>query len=225
MIRTRTGVAVLAAGMGMMSWASARADDGAGLSMQPVMSAAFASLDAQAPGADATAVRPASEWSASRGGFAEKGTWWWGTGGSYANDLSDNHDVGAYLSVRYFLADRWEFGGQLNVRYFAQEGEDAVGFNPVMIFRYHFLKREKWTAFFDFGIGVMVSTDTVPDRSTSFNFTPRVGVGVTREITDGGARLEAGLTWAHISNARIQGDGNNESRDAPQIYVGVVFPW
>lgn len=185
---------------------------GARLDLQPEAAPAPA---AEAPLRDAAQPPPR---------FGAAGTWWWALGGSFADDLDSNQDFGIYGSIRYFIAEDWEFGGQLNLRYIKQEGEDVFGINPVMVIRYHFYKTENWTVFADAGIGVMGSTDTVPEGSTSFNFTPRVGVGVTRQIDDSGTRLEAGLTWMHISNARIKGDRNNESRDAPQVYIGVVFP-
>ncbi len=157
--------------------------------------------------------------------FASAGSWWWTLGGSFADDFSNNQDFAVYGSVRHFIADGWEFGGQLNLRYIKQKGEDTYGINPVMIFRYHFYRTDHWTLFADAGIGVMLTTDNVPDGATSFNFTPRVGAGLTRKLSDSGARLELGVTWMHISNARIKGDRNNESRDAPQIYAGVIFPF
>jgi len=48
---------------------------------------------------------------------------------------------------------------------------------------------------------------------------------VTRRITDGGVRLQAGVRWAHISNARIKGDDDNPSRDSAMLYVALVFPF
>jgi hypothetical protein len=70
-----------------------------------------------------------------------------------------------------------------------------------------------------------VSTDDVPNDGTSFNFTPRLGVGFTRQLTDSGIRLEGGLRWAHISNARITGDADNPARDSAMLYVGLIFPF
>ena len=40
-----------------------------------------------------------------------------------------------------------------------------------------------------------------------------------------GARLLGGLTWAHISNARIHDDDNNPGRDSLMLYLGIVFPF
>src|SRR5436309_3218979 len=59
---------------------------------------------------------------------------------------------------------------------------------------------------------------------TGFDFMPRAGVGFTRRLTDD-MRLEAGLRWHHISNARIHGEARNPSRDAPMFYVGLIFPF
>jgi len=157
--------------------------------------------------------------------YGREGTEWWTVGASIANDVRNNRDYGVYASWTKFLVDNVEFTAQLNVRYFAQSGEDAAGLNPVMLFRWHFFNRGGWTLFTDAGIGLLFTNDTVPDGSTSFNFTPRAGGGFTRQLTDSGTRLIVGLTWAHVSNARILGDHNNQSRDSAQVYAGVIFPF
>lgn len=155
--------------------------------------------------------------------FGKEGSKWWSAGATAGHDFADSTDVGGYAAFTYFIIDNVEVTGQLGVKYYSQPGDDAVGVVPQFLFRWHFINTGAWTVFADAGIGVMGSTDSVPFDGTSFNFTPRVGVGFTRRLTDDGTRLIAGLTWAHVSNARIQGDGDNPSRDEPMIYVGIVW--
>lgn len=155
--------------------------------------------------------------------FGKEGSKWWSAGATLGYDFADSTDVGGYAAFTYFIIDNVEITGQLGVKYFSQPGDDAVGLVPQFLFRWHFVNTGAWTVFADAGIGVMASSDNVPFDGTSFNLTPRVGVGFTRRLTDDGTRLIAGLTWAHVSNARIQGDGKNPSRDEPMIYVGVVW--
>ncbi len=155
--------------------------------------------------------------------FGKEGSKWWSAGATLGHDFADATDVGGFAAFTYFLIDDVEVTGQLGVKYYSQPGDDAVGFNPHFLFRWHFVNTGGWTVFADAGIGVMGSSDNVPFDGTSFNLTPRVGVGFTRRLTDDGTRLIAGLTWAHVSNARIQGDDKNPSRDEPMVYVGVLW--
>lgn len=118
----------------------------------------------------------------------------------------------------------FELGGW----YFNQEGDDAFGINPELVFRWHAFHDEdkSWTWFFDTGIGVVASSDLVPDKGTGFNFMPRVGTGFTIELdAESQMRLMAGVRWHHISNARIGGDERNPSRDGLGIHAAIVFPF
>lgn len=155
--------------------------------------------------------------------FGKEGSKWWSAGATAGHDFADSTDVGGYAAFTYFIIDDVEVTGQAGVRYYSQPGDDAVGLAPQVLFRWHFVNTGAWTVFAEAGIGVMASSDNVPFDGTSFNFVPRLGVGVTRRLTDDDTRLIAGLTWAHVSNARIQGDGKNPSRDEPMVYVGVIW--
>jgi hypothetical protein len=75
------------------------------------------------------------------------------------------------------------------------------------------------------GIGVMGATGDVPDGGTPFDLMPRAGIGVTKQLTDDGLRLDVGVRWHHISNARINGDDENPSRDGAMLYAGLIFPF
>jgi hypothetical protein len=81
-----------------------------------------------------------------------------------------------------------------------------------------------WTLFADVGIGVLLATDNTPSGGTGFNFTPRAGVGGTWRLNDEGVRLQAGVRWHHISNARINGETRNPDRDGIMGYVALQFP-
>ncbi|MFI4915956.1 MAG: acyloxyacyl hydrolase [Phycisphaerales bacterium JB060] len=134
-------------------------------------------------------------------------------------------DQGITLSYNRFLVDdiEWFLEGGL-WSFYDQGADNAFGLSASLGFRWHFLKNEDWSLFADIGIGVLGTTDHVPTDGTSFNFMPRAGVGFTREI-DENIRLMGGIRWHHISNARTRGDSRNPSRDAPQIYVGLVVPF
>jgi len=157
--------------------------------------------------------------------FGLKGTEWMAVGGGVANDFSGATDYNLHLEYSQFLIDDIEFGLQLHAWYFDQRGQNAAGINPAMIIRWHFINEDPWSVFGDLGIGVLLSNDNVPDKGTSLDFTPGFGVGLTRRISDSGARLQTGLRWHHISNGRLNGDIRNPARDAPYFYAGVQFPF
>lgn len=151
---------------------------------------------------------------------------WVTAGGGLAYDFKDSTDYNIRVAYSVFLVQDVEFSAELNGWYFNQPGDDQLGINPAIVFRWHFVNTGPWTVYTDLGIGILGSTGDVPGGGTSFNFTPRVGVGFTREISeDSGARLQMGLRWHHISNGRIAGDERNPSRDAPMLYAGIQVPF
>lgn len=157
--------------------------------------------------------------------FGEEGSQWWTFGAAIAPDFDDAVDFNLHVGYTTFLVDSVEFTWENAVWYFDQDRDDAVGLSSSLVFRWHFLMRDRWSLYADAGIGGMVSTDDVPEDGTSVNLLPRLGVGGTWQYGDGPSRLQAGLRWHHISNARINSDDSNPSRDAPMLYVGLIVPF
>lgn len=155
------------------------------------------------------------------------GTWWITLGTGYAHNLRKDSDYNVHIAASTFLAKELEFSIELAGWYFAQEGPDTGGINPNMVFRWHFWHADdfKWTVYGDVGIGLLFAFDDVPSGGTSFDFTPRAGVGYTTKIFDDDTRLQIGVRYHHISNARIRGDDRNPSRDSVMIYAGIIFPY
>ncbi len=179
----------------------------------------------------AAAVTPASQ-------YAKNDTMWWSATVGVASDFDDIEDVNASIGFSYFAADDVEVGGDLLLRYIIQDGNDALGVNPYIFFRWHFLTSSTllgmnadaaagdraWTMFLEAGIGPMFSTDDVPPPATSTNFTPRAGVGITAAISER-TRLLASLRWSHVSNADILGNDNNVGSDGVMLTVGLIWAW
>lgn len=160
--------------------------------------------------------------------FGEEGYRSFGVTVGVAHDLEDDDrstDIQAALSLQYFFVDDIEIIGELSALGFFQEGDDAAGVNAGFVLRWHFVNRDRWSLFGDAGIGLLFTTDDVPDGGTSFNFTPRAGLGATYRLTDGGVRLVAGARWHHVSNAAIDGEDRNPDRDGIMGYVGLTFPF
>ena len=143
---------------------------------------------------------------------------------------SDNRFVLLGGGVSYFLVDYVSLSFELNGMYFTQTpGSDAFGINFAMLLRWHFIVRDKWTVYADFGAGLLGTTERVPGPQpseprggTKFNFTPQAGVGFTYALKND-MRLIGGLRWYHISNANTQ--ENNPGRDSIMLYVGVSLPF
>lgn len=157
--------------------------------------------------------------------FGEAGSRWWSIGAGVANDFADSTDVNLHGSISWFIAQDVEFAAELGVWYYHQPGDDQAGINPNMVFRWHFVNTGTWTVYTDVGIGLLAATGEVPEGGTSIDFTPRAGLGVTHALGDDGTRLQVGVRWAHVSNARIAGDDDNSGRDSVMLYAGVIFPF
>ncbi|MEX2219264.1 MAG: acyloxyacyl hydrolase [Phycisphaerales bacterium] len=161
------------------------------------------------------------------GPFGMAGTRWWTIGAGLGTDFDRVHDLNLpRIAFSAFVDTDMEFSVELNAWAFDQpRGENAFGLNPSMLFRWHFFNNQDWTLYGDAGVGVLFATDDVPPGGTHFNFMPRLGVGLTKQVSDSGVRLQAGVRWHHISNARITGDAKNPARDAPMFYGAIVVPF
>ncbi|TVQ64195.1 MAG: hypothetical protein EA379_02335 [Phycisphaerales bacterium] len=160
--------------------------------------------------------------------FGAKGTWWGSVHAGYARELTqpaEANDVNLAFTFSTFLETDFELMLQLGAWYFDQEGDNAGGLNFMLGFRWHFHNEGPRSLFLDGGVGLLASTDLVPDEGTGFNFMPFVGAGFTHAIGDDGLRFLAGVRWHHISNARIKGEERNPSRDGVMVYAGVQFPF
>lgn len=134
-------------------------------------------------------------------------------------------DQGITFSYNRFLVDDIEWFLEAGLWSFYDQGNDAAyGLSAGFGFRWHFLTRERWSLFADVGISLLGANDAVPPEGTELNFMPRAGVGFTYQI-DEALRVMGGVRWHHISNARTRGDDRNPSRDAPQLYIGLVVPF
>jgi hypothetical protein len=174
----------------------------------------------------ATAPEPVAEVpEATLAVFGQQDTDWLTISGGVSDDFYKSTDLNLSLRWTRFIVDDVELGAEAGLWYFDQENDRTFGLNGTLFMRWHFVSRDSWTLFTDAGMGLLFSGDDAPDGGTSFNFTPRAGVGATFRIADNGTRLEVGIRWVHISNARIAGSGSNPGRDGPMIYAGVMLPF
>jgi hypothetical protein len=165
-------------------------------------------------------------------GFGEAGYWGLTLSTGYAYGFDDAHSLNPLsVAVSTFVAAdlevRLELGGWVFLQADSDEGgEDTGGVSLALSGRWHFWKpAEGWTVYADAGAGLNYSGSDIPANGSEFNFNPRAGAGFTVALDDSAraARLDIGLRWHHLSNARIFGGDRNEARDSVMIYAGVTF--
>ena len=154
--------------------------------------------------------------------FGEADSVWVSGGLGVADNLRDAVDGYAWTTISWFAAEDVELGLELGLWAHNQPGDNAESLSVSNLIRWHFINTDDWTLYGDIGLGLLGSISTVPDGGTGINFLPRVGVGLTHRLTDT-SRLQFGVRWHHISNARIGGDLRNPSRDSAMVYAGVIF--
>ena len=140
-----------------------------------------------------------------------------------ARDFDSNQDTALFAQYSYFIADDVEVGIE-GAAWLIMQRDDTAAVSFSILGRYHFYQQPKYGFFVDTALGVMLSGDSVPDAGTGFNLMPRVGIGMTYKINEGGARLIYGLHWHHISNARLDGAEGNPARDAVGVYITLALP-
>jgi hypothetical protein len=160
------------------------------------------------------------------GSFGDKGSHWLTFGAGAADNFTDSVDMNLHIAWSTFLVKDVELALEGAGWYFNQPGDNTGGVSGSVVFRWHFYNDDNWTVFADAGIGLLGAFDDVPDGGTSFDFLPRAGGGVTKRLFEGeDTRLQVGVRWHHISNARINGDDNNPSRDGAMLYAGLIIPF
>jgi len=202
--------------------------ESAGLELRPA-GVSYAQSQEQADAQPLSQSAPTPQAQAPAGlRFGDPGSMWVTLGGGVASNGEDM-DANIFGRFGYFIAKDVELFGELGAWQYSQPGKDATAFNLSAVIRWHFYNEGKWTLFTDLGIGILAATDPVPrvggSEGTKFNFTPRLGGGFTRQLTDDGVLLEVGLRWAHLSNARISGANDNPGRDSMMLYAGLIFPF
>lgn len=151
--------------------------------------------------------------------------WYVQAGPSISYDRDDDGFAAFGLAgagITDFFAHGHSINLELNKLKFIQPGDDAVGLNLGLLFRWHFVREEDWSLYVDGGAGFLVTSEDVPaEGGSQFNFTPQVGGGATFRMRNQ-EQLMVGLRWHHISNAELYPP--NPGRDSILLYVGYLWP-
>lgn len=208
----------LAALLLLLPWSPVLAGDGDGFTLRPP-NLSLSQPDEVDPVISAPPARDHAL-------YGSENSQWLTFGALAAHDFSYATDLGVRFAWSQFLVQDVEFMLEGNLWYLDQRGDNAFGVNPAFAFRWHFVNEQPLSVYTELGIGMLFATSAVPEGGTDVDFMPRVGVGLTYELDEAsGVRLDVGLRWHHISNARITGDAKNPSRDAVLIYGGIVVPF
>ena len=147
--------------------------------------------------------------------------WWFELGGG------SNFDGGwvalGGVGVEWYPVDGFAIGARFDgIGVELKDTPTTAGVDAAVLVRWHVLRRETWSLYFDGGCGFAVFADEVPTGASRFCFTPQLGLGVTCEVADD-ARLMAGARWFHISNG--QSATRNPGVDMLELYVGMTFAY
>ena len=156
-------------------------------------------------------------------GAFDVGSWTLSAYGSYAEGfrLRDDKLATATLSVGYYFADHWSINAEGVYFSFDEPTQtDAVGGN--VIIRWHFLTRDRYSLYLDFGGGMLDARDEIPAGGTEINFDARAGLGGTIRLLND-LHLMGGVRYFHLSNGNIHGLDENPSIDAIEGYMGVML--
>ncbi len=161
--------------------------------------------------------------------YATAGSWRWAiyTGGAF--DIQrDGEQYNVHFAASYFFRDDLNISIEAGGLFFNQpsNSSDTGGFNFNLLMRWHFIRHDNWTMYGDAGAGFLIAGDEIPERGTSYDFTPQAGVGISYRINEHkDIWLLTGVRWHHISNANINGADQNPGRDSIMAYVGIDFPF
>ncbi|NOX42469.1 MAG: hypothetical protein GXP19_01860 [Gammaproteobacteria bacterium] len=96
---------------------------------------------------------------------------------------------------------------------------DTEGLGGFFALRWHFLRSNNWSAFFNHGIGWVTFNDDFPPGGTTLNALLQYGFGMTARVNQS-IKLQFGVRAIYISNGRGLVD-DNPSYDGQGVYLGI----
>jgi hypothetical protein len=132
------------------------------------------------------------------------------------------------ISAGYFIWDNNSLNLELQGYRGDQEFDSNVYIGGIGVLgRFHFLRGDHWSVFFDGGGGVTYADQEFPQYpvdGTNFNFTGKVGLGATWEFHEH-THLIGGARYFHLSNGQIRKADDNPTFDGIQFWGGVMWTW
>ena len=127
---------------------------------------------------------------------------------------------------RFGYAHRFRDGfalvGELDLSHYdVPGGDDATGIGASGFLRWHAIRGPSWSAFLEYGVGLLATEDEFPPGGTGLNGQRQAGAGLLIELSQA-LRLTMGVRQQHVSNGRGLTE-DNPSWDGLGGYVGLVF--
>jgi len=139
-------------------------------------------------------------------------------------NYNGNHEemAGEFAGITYGIRDGLALKIASPLYYVWQRGTDGYLFGLTWGVRGRLLRRPRWSAFWEFEVGVSESDTHVPPRGTRFNYLAIGGGGVTVRLRPGVHAL-GGLRWVHVSNNSLAGRDRNPDIEAIGPTIGVLL--
>jgi hypothetical protein len=137
-------------------------------------------------------------------------------------NISHEDVLGLFSGMTYGIREGLAVKVASPLYYVWQRDTDAYLFGLTWGLRGRLVKKPKWSAFWEFEVGVSEADTYVPPRGTRFNYLAIGGGGITRQLRPG-VHLLAGLRWIHVSNNGLAGRSRNPDLEAVGPMVGMLY--
>jgi hypothetical protein len=139
-------------------------------------------------------------------------------------NYNGNHEemLGGFVGVTYGIHEGLAIKVATPLYYVWQRGTDGYLFGVTGGLRGRFVKKPRWSAFWEFDLGVSEADTHVPPRGTRFNYLAIGGGGVTVRIRPG-IHLLGGLRFLHLSNNGLAGRSRNPDIEALGPTIGLLY--
>ena len=139
-------------------------------------------------------------------------------------NYNGNHEemFGEFAGFTYGIREGLAIRVAAPLYYVWQRGTDGALFGLTGGLRGRLVKKPRWSAFWEFELGVSEAETYVPPRGTRFNYLAMGGGGVTVRIRPG-IHLLGGLRFVHLSNNSLAGRSRNPDIEALGPTIGVLY--
>ena len=139
-------------------------------------------------------------------------------------NYNGNHEemFGEFAGFTYGIREGLAIRVAAPLYYVWQRGTDGALFGVTGGLRGRLVKKPRWSAFWEFELGVSEADTYVPPRGTRFNYLAIGGGGVTVQIRPG-IHLLGGLRFVHLSNNSLAGRSRNPDIEALGPTIGVLY--
>jgi hypothetical protein len=139
-------------------------------------------------------------------------------------NYNGNHEemFGEFAGFTYGIREGLAIRVAAPLYYVWQRGTDGSLFGVTGGLRGRLVKKPRWSAFWEFELGVSEADTYVPPRGTRFNYLAIGGGGVTVQIRPG-IHLLGGLRFVHLSNNSLAGRSRNPDIEALGPAIGMLY--